>query len=261
MPLLEVHDLCVRYHRPGGKPLTALQDVSLHVEKGEILGIVGGSGSGKSTLARVIVGLLNPWQGRVLYQGKPVARLDRAGREEYCRHVQMVFQDAVGSLNPRMTAGEMLAEVLHVHGLPQDEPHVIHLLEQVGLPPETATAYARELSGGQCQRVSLARCLALQPRVLVADEPVSALDVSVQARVLNLLQELRKSLGLAVLLVAHDLAVVRNVCDRVCVLSQGRIVEEGPVESVLEHPQHPYTQELLEAIPDVERGLSLRDRS
>lgn len=268
MPLLEVQDLVVRYPRHGGSPLAALQAVTLHVDAGEALGVVGESGSGKSTLAKAIVGLVVPWRGRILYDGKDVAGLDRHGREQHCRHVQMVFQDAAGSLNPRMTVAAMLTEVLRVHRVPADSPArtgsrraeeasaVADLLERVGLPPETLAAYPRELSGGQCQRVSLARCLALEPRLLVADEPVSALDVSVQARVLNLLRELQQRLGLALLFVAHDLAIVRSVCDRVCVLYRGRVVEQGPVMDVLERPQHAYTRELVAAVPDVGRALS-----
>ena len=247
--------MVVHYPRPGGPPVEALKSVSLQVEAGEALGIVGESGCGKSTLSRAIVGLVAPRSGRILYEGMDVAGLDRAGRERYRRHVQMVFQDAAGSLNPRMTVEAILAEVLHVHHLAGDVPS---LLAQVGLPPEAASAYPRELSGGQCQRVSLARCLALQPRVLVADEPVSALDVSVQARVLNLLRDLQQRLGLALLLVSHDLAVVRTVCQRVCVLYNGLIVEQGAVAEVLERPCHPYTRELLAAVPDVERALAGR---
>ena len=261
MPLLEIQDLVVRYPRPGGPPVEALKSISLQVDAGESLGIVGESGCGKSTLAKAIVGLVKPHSGRIVYAGTDATRPDRAGREQYCRQVQMVFQDASGSLNPRMTVAAMLEEVLRVHGIRRMEGarlDVAGLLEQVGLPPEAASVYPRELSGGQCQRVSLARCLALQPRVLVADEPVSALDVSVQARVLNLLRELQQRLGLALLLVSHDLAVVRTVCDRVCVLYDGRIVEQGAVAEVLEHPAHPYTRELLSAVPDVDRALAAR---
>jgi len=239
----------------------ALKSVSLQVAAGESLGIVGESGCGKSTLAKAIVGLVKPRSGRILFDGADVDRRSQAGREQYCRQVQMVFQDAIGSLNPRMTVAAMLEELLHVHRLAADHTPadaVRQVLDQVGLPPEAASAYPRELSGGQCQRVSLARCLALKPRVLVADEPVSALDVSVQARVLNLLRELQQRLGLALLLVSHDLAVVRTVCDRVCVLHNGVIVEQGAVADVLERPAHPYTRELLAAVPDVDRALAAR---
>lgn len=264
MPLLEIQNLVVHYPRPGGPPVEALKSISLQVEAGESLGIVGESGCGKSTLAKAIVGLVKPHRGWVRYEGVDVTRHDRAGRELYCRRVQMVFQDAIGSLNPRMTVAAMLEEVLHVHrldrasGVALPQSSVARLLEQVGLPPEAADAYPRELSGGQCQRVSLARCLALAPRVLVADEPVSALDVSVQARVLNLLRDLQQRLGLALLLVSHDLAVVRTVCDRVCVLHDGVMVEQGTVTEVLEHPADPYTRELLAAVPDVDRALAAR---
>jgi len=291
MPLLEIQNLVVHYPRPGGPPVEALKSISLHVEAGESLGIVGESGCGKSTLAKAIVGLVKPHSGWVRYEGVDVTRHDRAGRELYCRHVQMVFQDAIGSLNPRMTVAAMLREVLRVHGVRSAEygmrsagtssvighrslgtnldsalraprsafgSEILRLLDEVGLPPEAAGAYPRELSGGQCQRVSLARCLALEPRVLVADEPVSALDVSVQARVLNLLRDLQQRLGLALLLVSHDLAVVRTVCDRVCVLHDGVMVEQGTVTEVLEHPVDPYTRELLAAVPDVDRALAAR---
>ena len=260
MPLLDIQNLSVRYTRHGAQPLDALQAVSLHVAAGEAVGLVGESGSGKSTLARVLVGLVPASSGRILFDGADVTRLDRGGHACYRRQVQMVFQDAIGSLNPRMTIGAMLAEVLRVHRLlPPDaplEPAVAQLLEQVGLAPETARVYPRELSGGQCQRVSLARCLALSPRVLVADEPVSALDVSVQARVLNLLRDVQRRRGLALLFVSHDLAVVRTICDRVYVLCRGRLVEQGAVAEVLEHPQHSYTRELLAAVPDVDRALA-----
>lgn len=274
MPLLEIQDLVVQYPRAGGPPVEALKSVSLQVAAGESLGIVGESGCGKSTLAKAIVGLVRPRRGRILYAGEDVTKRDRAGREAYCRQVQMVFQDAIGSLNPRMTVAGMLEEVLWVHGMRHAEPGIgnresgprnpaaiMRLLEQVGLPPESAGAYPRELSGGQCQRVSLARCLALKPRVLVADEPVSALDVSVQARVLNLLRELQRELGLALLLISHDLAVVRTVCDRICVFHDGVIVEQGAVEDVMERPQHPYTRTLLAAVPDIDRALAGRTGS
>ena len=223
------------------------------------------AGCGKSTLAKAIVGLVRPCGGRIRYDGVEVTQRAWAGREAYCRRVQMVFQDATGSLNPRMTVAAMLDEVRRVHHLAAREERgqsavaITRLLAQVGLPAETAGAYPRELSGGQCQRVSLARCLALEPRVLVADEPVSALDVSVQARVLNLLRELQQRLGLALMLVSHDLAVVRTVCDRVCVMHNGVLVEQGAVRTIFEQPAHPYTQALLAAVPDVDRALQARE--
>jgi peptide/nickel transport system ATP-binding protein len=266
MPLLEVQNLSVRFPRPGGTPVDALRSVSMRVEAGEALGVVGESGSGKSTLARAMVGLTRPTQGRILYEGADVSAPDRRLRAWYCRQVQMVFQDAAGSLNPRMSVQSLLDEVFRVHrpadgagGALPARATVSRLLEEVGLPPVVAASYPRELSGGQCQRVSLARCLALEPRVLVADEPVSALDVSVQARVLNLLHGLRQRLGLALVLVSHDLAVVRTICSRVYVLREGSIVEEGLTEDVLTRPQHPYTRELLAAVPDIDRALAQRE--
>ncbi len=267
MPLLEIENLVVEYARAGGPPVRALRAVSLQVDAGETLGVVGESGCGKSTLAKAIVGLVRPSSGQIRYNGVAVAHRHGAGRAAYCRQVQMVFQDATGSLNPRMTVAAMLDEVRRVHHVAVGEDRhqaaeaMVRLLAQVGLPAETAAAYPRELSGGQCQRVSLARCLALAPRVLVADEPVSALDVSVQARVLNLLRELQQRLKLALVLVSHDLAVVRTVCDRVCVLHEGVVVEQGDVRAIFEQPAHPYTRTLLAAVPDVDRALQARAAS
>lgn len=276
MSLLEIQNLRVEYPRHGGAPVVALQGVSLRIAAGESVGIVGESGCGKSTLVKAIVGLVKPRSGRMVYDGRDVTHRNHAEREAFCRCVQMVFQDAIGSLNPRLTVAGAIEEVLRVHGIGegaegvpgQADPAaggagrhgaaVMRLLEQVGLPPEVADAFPRELSGGQCQRVSLARCLALGPRVLLADEPVSALDVSVQARVLNLLRDLQQRLGLALALVSHDLAVVRTVCDRVYVMNNGAIVEEGDVADVLDRPRHPYTRALLAAVPDVDRALAGR---
>jgi len=228
--LVEVTDLHVRYG-----DCEAVRGVSFSLGKGEILGIVGESGSGKSTIARVLMGLEYASGGSVQVI-QPVS-------------LQMIFQDAVGSLNPRMTVRQMLAEVLKVK---QSNNHTIkQLLDLVGLSPAVLDQYPREMSGGQCQRVSIARALACNPDVLVADEPVSALDVSVQARVLNLLRDLRRDLGLSILLVAHDLAVVKNVCDRICVMERGRFVDVGDVETVFDHPQSDYTKRLLAAVPRI----------
>lgn len=253
MPLLEVKNVVVRYCRPGRAPVEALRDVSCAVDAGETLGVVGASGCGKSTLARAIIGLVTPVSGIIRYDGHDLAACTSAERLTFRRQVQMVFQDATGSLNPQCTVRQALSEVLRVHKLTHDRietnARITKLLEQVGLPLAAADAYPRELSGGQCQRVSLARALALRPRVIVADEPVSALDVSVQARIINLLRDLQQALGLAVVLISHDLAVVRTVCNRICVMADGQIVEHGPSRQVLDAPAHPHTRALIEAVP------------
>ena len=231
-PLFEVNDLKVAYRRPGHAPLMAVKGVSFTLQAGETLGIVGESGSGKSTIAKALLLLLPVAGGTVRFRGQDITRFNAAARSAYRRDVQMVFQDAVGSLNPRMTIRQALAEALNqtVPGESRRTPR--ELLDVVGLSEAVLDQYPRELSGGQCQRASFARALAVNPKVLVADEPVSALDVSVQARILNLLRDLRRNLNLAVILVAHDLAVVRNVCDRVCVMNEGLFVDAGPAEDV-----------------------------
>lgn len=233
-PLLSVEDLHVRYGA-----FEAVRGVSFSLHAGEILGIVGESGSGKSTVAKVVIGLERPSAGKVAFATpRPV--------------VQMVFQDAVGSLNPRMTVRQALDEAL-AHA-PQGQRGGLtarDLTERVGLSEAVLGQYPREMSGGQCQRVSIARALAMRPDALVADEPVSALDVSVQARVLNLLRDLRREMGLAILLVAHDLAVVKNVCDRVCVMERGVFVDAGASEDVFERPRSEYTRRLLSAVPTI----------
>ena len=236
--LLNVKDLHVRY----GK-FEAVKGVSFSLGAGEILGIVGESGSGKSTIAKTLVGLEKASSGEVTIADGV--------------SVQMIFQDAVGSLNPRMTVRQTLAEVLKIWGKRgtgngERGGSVKGLLELVGLSDAVLDQYPREMSGGQCQRVSIARALACRPDVLIADEPVSALDVSVQARVLNLLRDLRRDLGLSILLVAHDLAVVKNVCDRICVMERGRFVDVGPAEQVFENPTSDYTRRLLAAVPRIE---------
>ena len=262
--LFQVNDLHVTYRRPGEKPLEAVKGVSFTLAEGETLGIVGESGSGKSTIAKALM-LLQPVSGgEILFCGKNVATFDRAACRAYRRDVQMVFQDAVGSLNPRMTIRQALDEALRLvrddaarrKGEGKRTPE--SLLEVVGLSRAVLDQYPRELSGGQCQRASFARALAVGPRVLVADEPVSALDVSVQARILNLLRDLRRNLNLSVILIAHDLAVVRNVCDRVCVMHKGLFADAGPAEEVFAHPTSAYTRDLLAAVPDVARELAKR---
>jgi oligopeptide/dipeptide ABC transporter ATP-binding protein len=235
--------------------LRAVDGVDLHVGKGELVGLVGESGCGKSTLGRCIVGLYEPTAGEIRFEGSPLeSKRDPATR----RRMQMIFQDPYASLNPRMTVRQMLREVLRVHRIVPKESvdaRCLELLGLVGLGARSLDAYPRQFSGGQRQRVSIARALALEPTLLVADEPVSALDVSVQATVLNLLDELRRTLGLSILLIAHNMAVVRHVCDRVAVMYLGRIVETADTPTLFSDPQHPYTRGLLRAIPRLVPGL------
>ena len=241
--MLNVKDLVIEYPRAGKPPFRAVKGVSFDVRENEFFGIVGESGCGKSTVAKALCGLNPIASGSATWgEGMPAGA------------VQMIFQDAVGSLNPRMTIGQSMCEVLKVHNLcpkTEREARVAAALDEVGLPAEVAGAYPRELSGGQCQRISIARALLMNPRVLIADEPVSALDVSVQARVLNLLADLRAKRNLTILLISHDLAVVRTVCDRLIVMNAGEIVERGEAKEVFANPQHPYTQRLLAAVPDI----------
>ena len=249
MNLIEVSDLHVRYG-----DYEAVKGVSFSLGKGEILGIVGESGSGKSTIAKTLMGLENPSSGRIQVKvgDEGEQRTDSTVRLKTSPspNIQMIFQDAVGSLNPRMTVRQTLEEVLRIKGSKRTTTSE-GLLEQVGLSRAILDQYPREMSGGQCQRVSIARALACEPEVLIADEPVSALDVSVQARILNLLRDLRHELGLSILLIAHDLAVVKNVCDRICVMEHGLFVDAGDAEEVFDHPTSEYTKRLLSAVPRI----------
>lgn len=229
--------------------LHAVDSVDLTIDRGEALALVGESGSGKSTLARALTGLQPADSGEIRLDGKVLKR-HRSRADQ--RKVQMVFQDPYSSLNPRLTVGGMLHELLRVHHVvPRDqvEQHTRELLTMVGLSDQAEHAYPRQFSGGQRQRVAIARSLALRPELLVADEPVSALDVSVQATILNLLQDLRSELGLTLLLISHNLAVVRHLCDRIAVMYLGRIIEVAPTETLFARPRHPYTAGLLAAIP------------
>ena len=235
--------------------LHAVDSVDLAIRRGEALALVGESGSGKSTLARAITGIQRPSRGQITLDGKvlPAKRRSRADQ----RRVQMVFQDPYSSLNPRLTVGAILRELLKVHHVvprSQVEARTRELLRMVGLPEDAAHALPRQFSGGQRQRVAIARAIALRPEILVADEPVSALDVSVQATILNLLGELRSELGLTLLFISHNLAVVRHLCDRVAVMYLGRIIEVAPTETLFENPRHPYTAGLLAAIPRMTPG-------
>ena len=233
--ILTVTDLRVRYGT-----FEAVKGVSFELCAGEILGIVGESGSGKSTIAKTLIGLEKPSAGQISWN------------ESAHLGVQMIFQDAVGSLNPRMTVRQTLEEVLKYARKPRESTKTpAELLDLVGLSSAVLDQYPREMSGGQCQRVSIARALACEPDILIADEPVSALDVSVQARILNLLRDLRRELHLSILLIAHDLAVVKNVCDQICVMEHGLFVDVGPSEEVFAHPQSEYTRRLLTAVPRI----------
>ncbi|MGY0055865.1 dipeptide ABC transporter ATP-binding protein [Streptomyces sp. LZ34] len=250
-PLLRVRDLTVTFPgRIGRAPLRAVDGVSFDIAPGESFGLVGESGSGKSTISRVLLGLRRPDEGSVVFEGEDITR--PAGRRGRAPAVQMVFQDPYGSLNPDRRIGHTVGAPLALHtGLSRTErrERVAALLAEVGLDPALADAYPDELSGGMRQRVGIARALALEPRLLVADEPVSALDVSVQAQVLNLLTELRRSRGLAMLFVSHDLTVVRHMCSRIAVLHQGRIVEVGERDQIMERPASDHTRALLDAMP------------
>ena len=235
-----------------GKEVHAVRGVDLEVREGETLALVGESGSGKSTTGRLLLGLEPPSAGRVLWRERDIASLDRAERAAFRRRAQIVFQDPFGSLNPRLTVGGMLREALSVHGLARGREatrRIGELLEMVGLDSSASARYPHEFSGGQRQRVGIARALSVEPELVVCDEPVSALDVSVQAQVLNLLADLQGRLGLAYLFIAHDLAVVRHVADRTAVMHLGRIVEEGPTAELFTRPRESYTRELLAAIP------------
>ena len=233
--------------------LRAVQQVSFDVAPGEVVGLVGESGSGKSTLGRVALGLLAATEGAVLFEGQDLGALRPAQMRRMRRHMQMVFQDPFASLNPRRSVGGAIAEVLKLHGLPHGEAEVGAALARVGLEAPDMKRRPRQFSGGQRQRIAIARALAVRPRFLVADEPVSALDVSVQAGILKLLQELRGELGLAVLFISHDLTVVEAMADRVLVLYLGRVMEAGPAREIFRAPRHPYTAALLASAPGSKR--------
>ncbi|MFZ1726028.1 MAG: oligopeptide/dipeptide ABC transporter ATP-binding protein [Albidovulum sp.] len=260
-PLLSVEDLRVEFKirresdMPWTKPraLKAVGGVSFDLMPGETLGIVGESGCGKSTLARALIQMV-PATGRAIWQGKTdLLSLDRREMLKYRADIQMVFQDPLASLNPRMTVGQIIAEPLITHhpGLTRDEvkERVKKMMDRVGLLPNQINRYPHEFSGGQCQRIGIARALVVEPKLLICDEPVSALDVSIQAQVINLLVELQRDLGLAMIFIAHDLSVVKHISDRVMVLYLGRTMEVAASHDLYADPQHPYTQALLSAVP------------
>lgn len=264
--LLEARGLVQQYTtgkslfgRPGA--VRAVDGIDLSVAEGEILGVVGESGSGKSTLGRMLLGLETPFAGKVLYHGQPMP----APRTEHWRRLraqmQLIFQDPLAALDRRMTVAAQIAEPLEIHGLARGAElaeRVEGLMGRVGLRRDQADRYPHELSGGQRQRVVIARALATSPRFLVCDEPVSALDVSIQAQVVNLLRDLQEQDGLTMVFISHDLKVVRNICDRVAVMYLGRVVEEAPSDRIFADPRHPYTQALVSSIPRAGQGLDGR---
>jgi ABC-type oligopeptide transport system ATPase subunit len=257
-PLLQVENLAREYTMPReklfGPPPTvkALNGVSFTIEAGRSMGIVGESGSGKSTLARLVMALDPPTAGSVKLMGRDLHQLPREELRQARRDIQMVFQDPYGSLDPRQTVERIVTEPLSAQGgTTRDEQHqrAVDVLASVGLRANDLGKYPHEFSGGQRQRIAIARALITRPRLIVADEPVSALDVSVQAQVLNLMQDLQKEFGITYMLISHDLAVVHHLCDDVAVLWQGRIVEQGPPERLFSAAEHPYTRALIEAVP------------
>jgi ABC-type oligopeptide transport system ATPase subunit len=230
----------------------AVDDVSFHVHAGETLGLVGESGSGKTTTGYCVLQLLKPTVGTVVFQGQDLTKVKKGGLRQVRRELQVVFQDPYASLNPRMTVGDIVSEPLVVHDIGDRSSRrrsAEQLLEVVGFNPDFINRYPHEFSGGQRQRIGIARALALNPSLIVCDEPVSALDVSIQAQILNLLKDLQVEFGLAYLFIAHDLAVVRTMSDRIAVMNRGKIVEEGPAEEVYSNPKDPYSQALLAAVP------------
>jgi oligopeptide transport system ATP-binding protein len=243
-------------------PVRAVDDVSFTIEAGETFGLVGESGSGKTTTGRCVLRLIEPTEGEIRFKGQDVRQLSAVELRQSRRNFQIVFQDPYSSLNPRMRVGQIVEEPLVIHALGDARTRtekVRSLFELVGLDPGAMNKYPHEFSGGQRQRIGLARALALEPSLVVADEPVSALDVSVQAQVVNLLLDLQERLGLTYLFIAHDLRLVRQVCSRVAVMYRGRIVELGQAQTVFDEPQHPYTRALLSAIPQLTPG-SRRER-
>jgi oligopeptide transport system ATP-binding protein len=264
--MLQVTDLKVHFpvktgllRRTAGY-VKAVDGVSFFVDRGETVGLVGESGCGKTTVGKSIIRLLRPTGGTILFEGEDVTHLTSAYLKTYRSKTQMVFQDPFGSLNPRMTVGDIVGEGLIIRGHRGVEDRVVKLLETVGLGPEVLSRYPHEFSGGQRQRIGIARALAVEPSLLVCDEPVSALDVSIQAQIINLLEDLQGKFSLSYLFVAHDLSVVRHIAGRIMVMYVGKVMEEAPTEELFANPLHPYTQALFSSIPSLDpsrrRGLN-----
>lgn len=254
-PLLTVNDLKKHYPITQGMlgrtigTVKAVDGVSFTINTGETLGLVGESGCGKTTTGRTLLRLINATGGNVFFKNIDVFAQNKSEMRALRRHMQIIFQDPYGSLNPRLSVGGILAEPLKIHKLDTSQDHVAELLKTVGLSPDAARRYPHEFSGGQRQRIGIARALAVEPEFIVADEPVSALDVSIQAQIVNLLQDLQSQFGLTYLFIAHDLSVIRHICDRVAVMYLGRIVEIANSDALYQNPQHPYTRALMSAVP------------
>jgi oligopeptide transport system ATP-binding protein len=261
--ILKVEDLQIHFPVMKGvvfkkqvATVKAVDGVSFSVKRGETLGVVGESGCGKSTTGLALMHMLETTGGRIMFEGQDVTSFNRSQVKQFRRRVQMVYQDPYGSLNPRMKVKDIIGEPLEVHGLAKDraqyDKRVAELLRMVGLLPDMAERYAHEFSGGQRQRIGIARALALEPSLIVCDEPVSALDVSIQAQVINIFKDLQKRLGLTYVFIAHDLAVVRHISDRIAVMYLGRVVEIASRDDLYRNPKHPYTQALLSAVPEAD---------
>lgn len=264
MSLLEVADLRIRYARKGRlraalcrepHDFEAVSGVSFQINAGQTLGLVGESGSGKSTIARTLIGLKKPASGSIRFEGQEISAASNRDWSLLRRQMSMMWQDPVGSLSPRLTVGSLVTEPLRIHGMKGDRAEAERLLSLVGLPAEYTARYPHQLSGGQARRVGVARALALEPKLLIADEPTAGLDMSVQGEVLNLLNELQKRTSVAVLVITHNLNLVRHVTDRMAIMYLGRFVEEGPTERIFDHPRHPYTAALLSANPEPDPDL------
>jgi oligopeptide/dipeptide ABC transporter ATP-binding protein len=258
-PLLRVEDLKIHFPIKGGVLLRsrgenkAVDGISLTIENGETLGLVGESGCGKSTLGKAIVRLLEPTAGRIEFDGREVTHLSRSAMKPIRREIQMIFQDPAESLNSRHTVGNLISEAFEIHEIGEPawrRERVLELLAHVGLPASSVDRFPFEFSGGQRQRIGIARAVALEPKLIVCDEPVSALDVSIQSQILNLMLTLQEEMGLSYLFIAHDLAVVKHISDRIAIMYLGRLMEVGGADEVYAHPKHPYTRALIAAIPE-----------
>ena len=253
-PLVQVKNLCKYFQINRHATLKAVDNMTFDIYKGETVSLVGESGCGKSTTGRCMIKLYQPTKGEVFYDGKDIFKLSHAEKRDFCNTVQMIFQNPYSSLNPRMTVKEIVGEGLKQQGIPQKEidERVEKLLKMVGLNKDHMSRFPHEFSGGQRQRIGIARALSMEPEFIICDEPISALDVSIQAQVINMLKELQESLGLTYLFIAHDLSVVKYISDRVIVMYLGTMVETAETEELYDHPMHPYTQALLSAIPEAD---------